>query len=261
MQPLCARVRLQVRIAVELHSCQDYAITLHQLREVLHLLQSKITSPARCHGSRYSCSGAELASLLCFDPTSERAGEVLLTELKAAWVHVEAPRPQHDQLQMRVVQWLFFWVRGCDITALGRLASLVRAARARCPIARHAPRNASGPRELRRKNCPSSCLSSSAWDCTPQIAETARGVLVGRPAEQPVAADAPGFPRRALQSKVPVLLLTHCSASTVTILANSLQPPAPPPCAPTLRPHTYSQAPSPFLPLPPPPRPGGGTHG
>ena len=96
-----------VRRAVELRSCEESGVTPHTLREVLRLLPTKI-DPARDSpksslakvGRRASCSLPELASLLCFDPGEPAQ---LLTELKNAWEHVKEPRPQHDQLQMRVV--------------------------------------------------------------------------------------------------------------------------------------------------------------
>ena len=167
-----------VRRAVELRSCEASGVTLHTLREVLRQLQSDI-SPAPVRDSQNSsltsCSRAELASLLCFgagEPTQ------LLTELKNAWERVKEPRPQHDQLQMRVVQWLWLWVRGCGVTNLGRLADLVSAAKEEDPIARDAPPNAPGNREKRPKE---------AWGQLEEIAEEAPGVLAGRLPAQPAA--------------------------------------------------------------------------
>ena len=91
-----------VRRATELPA----AHTLHELWVVLDRLPAQIVSPtpvARCIKGK--CSSTELASLLCLDG-EEREAEKLLTELKKAWERVEKPRPKHDQLQMRAVQWL-----------------------------------------------------------------------------------------------------------------------------------------------------------
>jgi hypothetical protein len=157
-----------VRRAVKLRSCEASGVTLHTLREVLRLLPADIVSLAPAvHGSPNSCSHAELASLLCFGPGEPAQ---LLTELKIAWDAVKEPRPQHDQLQMRAVQWLWLWVRGCGVTNLGRLADLVRATRVADPIARDAPPNAPGKREKRPKE---------AWGQLEEIAEEAPGVLAG----------------------------------------------------------------------------------
>ena len=92
-----------VRRATELPA----AHTLHELWVVLDRLPAQIVSPtpseARCLKGK--CSFTELASLLCLDG-EEREAKELLTELKHAWERVEKPRLKHDQLQMRVVQWL-----------------------------------------------------------------------------------------------------------------------------------------------------------
>ena len=157
-----------VRRAVELRSCEASGVTLHTLREVLRFLPAEIVSLAPVvRGSPNSCSHAELASLLCF---GEGEPAQLLTELKIAWDAVKEPRPQHDQLQMRAVQWLWLWVRGCGVTNLGRLADLVRDTRGVDPIARDAPPNAPGKREKRPKE---------AWGQLAEIAEEAPGVLAG----------------------------------------------------------------------------------
>ena len=172
-----------VRRAVELRSCEASGVTLHTLRTALRQLRSDIPPAPVRDGLNSSLnavahSRVELASLLCFGE-SERAEEALLTELEGAWEFVDKPRPQHDQLQMRVVQWLWLWVRGCGVTNLGRLASLVSAAREEDPIARHAPPNAPGQREKRRKK--------EELGNQTEIAEEAPGVLAGRPPAQPAA--------------------------------------------------------------------------
>ena len=122
---LAHKLRELVRRAVQLRSCEASGVTLHTLREVLRVLPAEIVSLAPAvRGSPNSCSHTELASLLCFGPGDPAQ---LLTELKIAWDAVKEPRPQYDQLQMRAVQWLWLWVRGCGVTNLGRLADLVRA--------------------------------------------------------------------------------------------------------------------------------------
>ena len=166
-----------VRLAVELRSCEASGITLHTLWIALRRLQSEIASPVPVvRGSPNSCSLAELASLLCFD-AGGRTEEKLLTELKNAWERVKEPRKKHDQLQMRVVQWLELWLQR-GVTDLRRLADLVRATRAEDPIARDAPPNAPGMREKRPKE---------EWGQL-EIAEEARGVLGARPAAEPPVA-------------------------------------------------------------------------
>ena len=157
-----------VRRAVKLRSCEASGVTLHTLREVLRVLPAEIVSLAPAvRGSPNSCSHTELASLLCFGPGDPAQ---LLTELKIAWDAVKEPRPQYDQLQMRAVQWLWLWVRGCGVTNLGRLADLVRATRLVDPVARAAPPNAAGKREKRPKE---------AWGQLDRIPEEAPGVLAG----------------------------------------------------------------------------------
>ena len=157
-----------VRRAVKLRSCEASGVTLHTLREVLRVLPAQIVSLAPAvRGSPNSCSHTELASLLCFGPGDPAQ---LLTELKIAWDAVKEPRPQYDQLQMRAVQWLWLWVRGCGVTNLGRLADLVRATRLVDPVARAAPPNAAGKREKRPKE---------AWGQLERIPEEAPGVLAG----------------------------------------------------------------------------------
>ena len=96
-----------VRRAVELRSCEASGVTLHTLRTALRQLRSDIPPAPVRDGLNSSLnavahSRVELASLLCFGE-SERAEEALLTELEGAWEFVDKPRPQHDQLQMRVV--------------------------------------------------------------------------------------------------------------------------------------------------------------
>ena len=140
-------VRL-VRRATELPA----AHTLHELWVVLDRLPAQIVSPtpseARCLKGK--CSFTELASLLCLDG-EEREAKELLTELKHAWERVEKPRPKHDQLQMRVVQWLKLWL-DCGVTDLGRLNVLVRRTREQDSIARDARPNPPGEsREKRHK--------------------------------------------------------------------------------------------------------------
>ena len=110
------------------------AHTLHELWVVLDCIKGK-------------CSSTELASLLCLDG-EEREAEKLLTELKHAWERVEKPRPKHDQLQMRVAQWLKLWLDQ-DVTDLGRLNGLVRRTREQDSIARDARPNPPG--EMREK--------------------------------------------------------------------------------------------------------------
>ena len=115
---------------------------------VLDHLPAKIVSPtpvARCIKGK--CSSTELASLLCLDG-EEREAEKLLTELKHAWERVEKPRPKHDQLQMRVAQWLKLWLDK-GVTDLGRLNGLVRRTREQDSIARDARPNPPG--EMREK--------------------------------------------------------------------------------------------------------------
>ena len=184
-----------VRRAVALPSCEASGVTLHALWMALRQLQSGITSPVPVvRGSPNSCSLAELASLLCFDAgrTEERrTEEKLLTELKNAWERVKEPRKKHDQLQMRVVQWLRLWLQ-CGVTDLGRLTNLVLATKAEDPIAHVAPPNAPGQREKRPKE---------EWGQL-EVAEEARGVLgaqsaahaqpaVEPPAVEPPAAEPP----------------------------------------------------------------------
>ena len=215
-----------VRRAVKLRSCEASGVTLHTLREVLRLLPADIVSLAPAvHGSPNSCSHAELASLLCFGPGEPAQ---LLTELKIAWDAVKEPRPQHDQLQMRAVQWLWLWVHRCGVTDLCRLESLVRAAREADPIARNAPPNAHGMREKRARR-----LSSFAWDGHRlRIAEEEPGVLAERPTSQPAAADAaaaagtadaPGYCLRTSQPKEPTLLLA-ATVLAISPLALFLNP-------------------------------------
>ena len=197
-----------VRRAIALPSCETLGVTLHTLWLALSQLQSEILSPVPSRGSPYTCNSSELASLLCFD--AGRAEETLLRELKTVWEGREAPRPEHDQLQMRLVQWLWLWVRKYGVTDLSRLASLVPLARADDLIARNAPPNA--PSRERRDR-----LSSFSWDGHgSKIPEEEPGVLAARPAAHPAAADvgpadAPGYFLRASQE--PVLLLTDLSAT------------------------------------------------
>eukprot|EP00964_Phaeocystis_antarctica_P158716 scaffold129535_cov63-Phaeocystis_antarctica.AAC.1 len=172
-----------VRRAVELRSCEASGVTLHTLRTALRQLRSDIPPAPVRDGLNSSLnavahSRVELASLLCFGE-SERGEETLLTELEGAWEFVDKPRPQHDQLQMRVVQWLWLWVRGYGVTNLGRLADLVSAAKEEDPIARDAPPNAPGHREK--------CRKEEALRNQSEIAEEAPGVLAGRPPAQPAA--------------------------------------------------------------------------
>ena len=135
-----------VRRATELPA----AHTLHELWVVLDRLPDQIVSPtpseARCLKGK--CSSTELASLLCLDG-EEREAKELFTELKHAWERVEKPRPKHDQLQMRVVQWLKLWL-DYGVTHLGRLNDLVRKTRQQDSIAREARPN-HGEREKRPK--------------------------------------------------------------------------------------------------------------
>ena len=182
-----------VRLAVELRSCEASGITLHTLWKALRRLQSEIASPVPVvRGSPNSCSLAELASLLCFD-AGGRTEEKLLTELKNAWERVKEPRKKHDQLQMRVVQWLGLWLQR-GVTDLRRLDKLVRATRAEDPIARDAPPNAPGQREKRPKE-----EWGEEWGQL-EIAEEARGVLGGRPAAEPPAAEPAAEPAVELGS-------------------------------------------------------------
>jgi len=157
-------VRL-VRRATELPP----AHTLHELWVVLDRLPAKIVSPtpvARCIKGK--CSSTELASLLCLDG-EEREAEKLLTELKHAWERVEKPRLKHDQLQMRVVQWLKLWL-DCGVTDLGRLNDLVRRTREQDSIARDARPNPPG--EMREKR------HKEDFECCRRIEKEAAGVTV-----------------------------------------------------------------------------------
>ena len=121
---------------------------LHELWVVLDRLPDKIVSPTPvARFIKGKCSFTELASLLCLDG-EEREAEKLLTELKHAWERVEKPRLKHDQLQMRVVQWLKLWL-DCGVKDMGRLNGLVRRTREQDSIARDARPNPPG--EMREK--------------------------------------------------------------------------------------------------------------
>jgi hypothetical protein len=166
-----------VRLAVELRSCEASGITLHTLWMALRQLRLDISDPGRDSlNSSPHRSRAELASLLCFGE-GDCAEEEMLTKLEGSWELVDKARPQHDQLQMRVVQWLWLWVRGYGVTNLERLASLVHATREEDAVARHAPRNAPRKRDKR--------LKMYDWKDQTEIVEERPGVLAGRPESIP----------------------------------------------------------------------------
>ena len=111
-----------VRQAIALPTCHEDGIWLHQLYCAIGFLQKAIVAPRASIGGN-SCSVADLAGL--FSMTTEQ-----LAQLKARWDNKGKPPalPCHDLREMRIVQWLVFWVDRHSVTTLDDLKELVRAA-------------------------------------------------------------------------------------------------------------------------------------